>query len=155
MCEPELQLKFCTCDTYDASFEEPSEPYSWWTLEVTHKLPSPPIVGKVLDPFDVVSQRTDLTHDEIFSGRYIADQLNRLNLFDFDYVPKCGDRLFIELSGGANVALWFDDEWKCDERSPFEKENEDRRSYDNCGGLHYGSDLKEGYLEIKPRLQAD
>ena len=151
MCERGPDLKLCTCDVSAPSFEEPSEPYSWWTLQIKHTVPSPPIVGQFLDPFeDEFPQESEPTHAEIFSCRYIADQLNQRNLFDFDYSPKSGDTLFIELSGGADVSLCFENgEWKCDERSCLEKDDDERRTFEKNGGLHYGSDEKQGYIEIK------
>lgn len=152
MCESGPYLKFCTCDTSDPSFEEPSEPYSWWTLQIKHTIPSSPIVGSFA-PFEESLKRLELTHDEIFSCRYIADQLNQRNLFDFDYSPKQGDALFIELSGGAEVSLCFENgKWKCDERSRLEIEDDERHSFEENDGLCYGSDQKEGYLEIEDIL---
>ena len=149
MCEQGPYLKFCTCDVSAPSFEEPPGSYSWWTLQIKHTIPSPPIVGKVLDPFDEPPQRTGLTHTEMFSCRYIAAQLNQRNPFDFDYSPKPGDTLFIELSGGTDVSLCFENgKWKCDERSHLEIDDEERRSFEENGGLHYGCDEKQGYLEI-------
>lgn len=148
MCERGSRLKFCTCDVDDPAFVEPAEPFSWWTLYVKDTVPSSPIVGSFLPMnFDGTSE-TIKTHCETFSAHFIAQQLNEANLFDFDYVPKAGDHLVIELSGGTDIRLEYKHGmWVYDERSAAERENDTRVGYSESLEF-FGATEKCGYIEL-------
>ena len=84
MCSVGSHFKLCTC-----SIDETVQ--NFWILKTgnTHILND--VVGKIVRPPNI-GEITKLDLESFIIGRLLRD-LNNINIFDFDYTPKVGDKI--------------------------------------------------------------
>lgn len=83
MCKPEKHIKLCTCAADEVDKKR------CWSLYRVDPNPSFFIEGMIVPP--------ELTELSVYLEGKFLDDLNKENVFDFDYKPKDGDVIEINL----------------------------------------------------------
>lgn len=111
MCTPTNHFKFCTCT------EKLSEEEADWVL---YRQDFENLIVGSMDYVFLDSETPSAKARQKLTDRIIHD-LNHFNCFDFEYVPKEGDYLYIKAKGINPYYIYYEnDSWVSEkEKKPF------------------------------------
>jgi len=84
MCSTGPHFKLCSCSSIESS-------QNYWILTTGNEHVWNGIVGLIMSPADMPDE-SEFDLESFITDRLIHD-LNHMNIFDFDYTPKVGDKI--------------------------------------------------------------
>ena len=84
MCSTGPHFKLCSCSSIESS-------QNYWILTTGNEHVWNGIVGLIMSPADIPDE-SEFDLESFITDRLIHD-LNHMNIFDFDYTPKVGDKI--------------------------------------------------------------
>ena len=84
MCSTGPHFKLCSCSNIEGS-------QNYWILTTGNEHVWNGIVGLIMSPADMPDE-SEFDLESFITDRLIHD-LNHMNIFDFDYTPKVGDKI--------------------------------------------------------------